>query len=355
MNVSGPNPRTCLNCHAHANDIHLSPTAACITCHVAITQATGVSTERLSRFPRPGWHDSTDFVTAHGRNKTTAASCAVCHARESCERCHANADRVPMIATLGRDARVAQLQDGKEPEYPKPASHAQSVWQRSHVATASDASASCANCHTQANCEGCHLLRTGAAGAVVQSLPAPTRKAALGVSAARMTRTVHSADIATQHGRLAATGALQCALCHSEQTCSSCHTAADSRAFHGVNFVERHAVDVFSSTADCQSCHNTERFCRDCHTKTGVASQSRMNSAFHTGQPMWVLSHGTAARMGMEACASCHRQSDCVRCHSASGGWGINPHGEGFAADARAARNSTSCSWCHLTRPGGGR
>jgi hypothetical protein len=80
-----------------------------------------------------------------------------------------------------------------------------------------------------------------------------------------------------------------------------------------------------------------------------------MNSAFHSGQPMWVLSHGTAARMGMEACASCHRQSDCVRCHSASGGWGVNPHGAGFEADARAARNSASCNWCHLTRPGGGR
>lgn len=354
MNVSGPNPSSCLTCHAHANDVHLSPTAACTTCHVPITRATGVAPERLSGFPRPAWHDSTDFGSTHGKNRATAASCAVCHARESCERCHANAERVPMIAALGRDVRVARLEEGKEPTYPEPASHADGEWSRAHGAVARKATSSCANCHIRGNCEGCHLLPSGAAGMVVQSLPAPT-KAALGVSTARMARTVHQADIATEHGKLAATGSLQCALCHSAQTCASCHSAADARAFHGANFVERHAVDVFSSNADCQSCHNTERFCRDCHTQTGVASQSRMNAAFHTGQPMWVLSHGTAARMGMESCASCHRQSDCVRCHSASGGWGINPHGAGFEADARAARNSASCTWCHLTKPGGGR
>jgi hypothetical protein len=85
-----------------------------------------------------------------------------------------------------------------------------------------------------------------------------------------------------------------------------------------------------------------------------VAAGSRMSAAFHTGQPMWVLSHGQAARMGMESCASCHRQNDCVRCHSAAGGWGVNPHGRGFPANALAARNRSSCGWCHLSSPVGG-
>jgi hypothetical protein len=79
-----------------------------------------------------------------------------------------------------------------------------------------------------------------------------------------------------------------------------------------------------------------------------------MNAAFHTGQSTWILSHGQAARTGMESCASCHRQNDCVRCHSASGGWGVNPHREGFQANALGARNSASCRWCHLgALPGG--
>jgi hypothetical protein len=169
-----------------------------------------------------------------------------------------------------------------------------------------------------------------------------------------MASAVHPRDIAARHGRLAATRVLDCAQCHSARTCSACHAAADSRVFHAANFVERHAVEVFSSTTDCQSCHNTERFCRSCHASTGVASRSGMNAAFHTGTPMWVLSHGQAARMGMEACASCHRQNDCVRCHSAASGWGVNPHGKGFPASALAARNRSSCRWCHLTTPTGG-
>jgi hypothetical protein len=86
-----------------------------------------------------------------------------------------------------------------------------------------------------------------------------------------------------------------------------------------------------------------------------VASSARMNAAFHTGQANWVLSHGQAARTGMESCASCHRQSDCVRCHSATGGWGVNPHRSGFRASALAARNAASCRWCHVGElPGGG-
>jgi hypothetical protein len=165
---------------------------------------------------------------------------------------------------------------------------------------------------------------------------------------------VHPSDIASRHGTLAAGGAMTCTACHTEQTCAGCHAAQDSRRFHADNFVERHAVDVFSSAADCQSCHNTERFCRDCHARTGIASSGRMNAAFHTGKATWVLSHGQAARTGMESCASCHQQADCVRCHSATGGWGVNPHRAGFRANALGARNSSSCRWCHVSAVPGG-
>jgi hypothetical protein len=125
--------------------------------------------------------------------------------------------------------------------------------------------------------------------------------------------------------------------------------------FHAGNFLERHATDVFGAVTECQSCHDTETFCRACHARTGIAASSRMSAAFHTGQPLWVLSHGQAARMGMEACASCHRQNDCLQCHSAAGGWGVNPHGPGFDASRVAARNAATCRWCHLGDPLGRR
>lgn len=351
MNVGGPQPAACVGCHAHRNALHLSATAACNKCHIPLTRATDLPVERVAKFPRPPWHDAAGFAVRHGRDSVaTTESCAVCHARETCERCHVNADRVERIVALGRDARVAALERGKTASYPAPESHQNDAWQLEHGRPASAPSASCANCHTQAGCTGCHA--TGDARAVILALPTGKAGAAAGVSLTSMARTPHAADIALPHGTAASAGKLDCTKCHTQQTCAACHAGSDSREFHAADFVERHAVEVFAGRGECQSCHNTERFCRACHTRTGVASQSRMNAAFHTGQPMWVLSHGQAARTGMESCASCHRQNDCMRCHSAAGGWRVNPHGPGFAAARLASRNSATCSLCHLGTPG---
>jgi hypothetical protein len=162
---------------------------------------------------------------------------------------------------------------------------------------------------------------------------------------------VHPPDFGYRHGVFAATGALQCTECHSQQYCSDCHQAQDSREFHPMNFLERHALEVFAGGADCQSCHSTEAFCRDCHVESGIASQGRLNVAFHSAQPLWILAHGQAARIGMESCASCHRQTDCLACHSTFLGRGVNPHGPGFDAQGMQSRNRVTCRWCHVGDP----
>jgi hypothetical protein len=349
MDVAGPQPQNCVRCHAHRSEAHISAGAKCLTCHQALASATSLSIDRISRFPQPSWHQADDFASEHGRVTTTmAASCAVCHARESCERCHANAERVSLIASLPRDGRVAAIVAGRSAQYLSPESHASREWQRDHGRAAVAPAASCANCHTQPSCQACHAGGTGSSRTAIRSLPGRGVRAGLGVSPDRVDRTIHPADIVTRHGPLAASGALDCAQCHSERTCTTCHSASDSRRFHQDNFVERHAVEVFAGGSDCQSCHNTERFCRDCHARTGIASDGRMNAAFHTGKANWVLSHGQAARTGMESCTSCHRQADCIRCHSAAGGWGVNPHGSGYQAGTRASSNAASCRWCHI-------
>jgi hypothetical protein len=357
MVVAGPDPARCLACHTHRAPTHFAAGADCQTCHIAIAAQPRLTSERVSRLPKPAWHDSARFQSQHGRvSGTQAKSCAVCHARESCERCHANASNVALIANLARDARIATLVAGRDAVYEAPESHRDGAWRSTHGTSARNATASCANCHTRPSCVACHTEGNGTASVAILALPGPGTRKGLGVSTTRLTRSVHPASIASRHGSWAASAPVTCAQCHSEQTCSACHAAQDSRRFHADNFVERHAVDVFASSADCQSCHNTERFCRDCHARTGVASSGRMNAAFHNGQANWVLSHGQAARTGMESCASCHRQADCVRCHSASGGWGVNPHRPGFRASALAARNAASCRWCHVgDLPGGGR
>lgn len=353
MEVDAAAPALCLRCHAHAADDHLAPALDCSRCHVPLTAAPDIPAARVFRFPRPDWHDATGFLSAHGPAAAAGASCAICHARETCERCHANAGSVPAIAALAPDARVAELEAGRSPEYPLPATHADRLWAVAHGGNARAAAGSCANCHTRPSCTACHRGGDGVAAALIGTLPPAAADGAPGVGPAPITRTVHAADIKLRHGSLAATGRLECAQCHSNHECAACHAGSESRSFHAPNFGQRHATDVFAGSGDCQSCHNTETFCRDCHASSGVASGRGMNAAFHTGQPMWVLSHGQAARQGLEACASCHRQQDCVQCHSAAGGWGVNPHGRSFAASRTAARNGASCRLCHLSQPGG--
>lgn len=343
MNVGLAQPERCIQCHEHAAESHLG-SLYCGRCHVPLVDADGLPVQRVARFPQPQDHAAPDFVAAHGAAATTS-SCTVCHARESCERCHANADRIDLIAGLASDPRSAALSAGRAPAYPLPASHDRD-WPITHGPEASTEAQHCSNCHTQTSCTGCHAM----SNAAIAELPVPRPGAAQGVS---VQSSVHALDIAIRHGSLAATGRLDCSGCHTRETCASCHAGSDSRAFHLPNFVERHATEVFAAGSDCQSCHTTETFCRSCHERTGVASQAGMNAAFHTAQPMWVLSHGQAARTGMEACASCHRQSDCVRCHSTAGGWGVNPHGVGFDARRLGSRNPATCRWCHLSDPVG--
>lgn len=359
MDVAGPRPEGCLECHAHQAEQHLAETAECQVCHVPITRAADVPIERIAAFPRPDSHDEPGFLSEHAPDGSLEeVSCSTCHARESCERCHANADRLDPVRSLERDERIASLQEGMSAEYPVPESHRSDEWFLAHGAEAAAAPAQCSNCHTQPGCTECHVESGARSSVAIAGLPSPVPGGASGVNLMHVADDMHAFDFRDQHATVAASGALECQECHSQQYCSDCHAGTESTTgssdFHPANFMERHAVEVFSGASDCQSCHSTEAFCRDCHQQTGVASQGQLDVAFHTAQPLWVLSHGQAARIGLESCASCHRQTDCLACHSTFLGRNINPHGPGFDAEGMAARNRVTCRWCHLDDPLGG-
>lgn len=355
MDVAMAPPEGCLMCHVHAADAHLAPAAECSVCHVPLSRAPSLPTERIALFPWPDSHEEPGFLSEHAPDTPQEQlACAVCHARNTCERCHVNADRLEAIGSLERDSRVATLERGLVAEYPVPDTHLEAGWIWDHGSTALAETVRCSNCHTQTSCTECHVEGGERAARAIEALPMPTPDGAPGVDLAAAGERVHPMDFADRHATFAATGALQCAECHSRQYCSDCHAATESREFHPENFLERHALEVFSGGSNCQSCHSTEAFCRDCHAETGLASEGRLNVAFHTAQPLWVLSHGQAARVGLESCASCHRQTDCLACHSTFLGRGVNPHGPGFDAEAMAARNRVTCRWCHLGDPLGG-
>ncbi len=409
MQVRRAAPTVCLSCHEAPE--HLAESAICKTCHVPLTEARALPASAIATFPKPTSHGRADFASAHApRTSADVERCATCHARESCARCHPNAARVPAIGALGSDSRVAQLMKGKAASYSTPVNHRSETWSADHGTIASKQAEGCANCHTQPSCQSCH--RGSNAAAVIARLPMPAPGVAPGVvlrvarvdtgltfarlpargathgdtilvkahplgfamqhkSVAASGRVdclgcheqrqcatchegsgskVHPAGFATQHKSTAASGRLDCLGCHEQRQCTTCHEGSGSKRYHALDFVARHAAVAYGQDQNCTSCHRTETFCRSCHEKTNITVSGARTGAVHTGQPLWLLQHGQAARQGMTGCTTCHQQRDCLRCH-ASTGLKVNPHGQNFDASRMSARNKIMCLTCHITDP----
>ncbi|HUP20984.1 MAG TPA: cytochrome c3 family protein [Gemmatimonadota bacterium] len=343
----------CLDCHAPEAESHFALAVDCAECHVSLAEARGLPRETIATFPEPPGHAAADFILAHGPAALERGeTCAVCHTRDSCARCHLNADAVPAIASLQPDARVAALVLGRPGEWPEPESHDRSGWAtRLHAAAAEADPATCASCHARPSCEACHRADPPA---VLARLPMPRADGPRGVSVAQVEPVGHTADFTFNHAAAAATGAPNCAACHSEGMCVDCHDGSSKPDFHPVGFAVRHGAEAFANDTECAACHSREAFCRDCHMGVGLAAGSRTTGgAFHDAQPDWLLAHGLPARQDLEACTTCHEQRSCLRCHSARQGFRVSPHGPDFDPQAVAGKSTMSCGICHFDLPEG--
>jgi hypothetical protein len=358
MAVQRAVPETCIECHAPDAEGHLDLAAIdCATCHVSLAQAASLPRDRIASFPRPASHDQPDFLLTHGPTaEAESQDCTVCHARESCERCHLNADRLAPIMALATDARIADLVAGRAGEWPRPASHERADWATQHAQWAREDIEGCANCHARESCEACH----GEAGpAVIARLPERRSSGPQGVipvvAAAGGARPVgHTADWIAAHGAAAALDTPSCATCHTEQQCLECHDGARRPGFHPVDFVVRHAPEAYADETECAACHSREGFCRDCHAGAGLAAARQGSAAFHDAVPDWLIAHGLPARQDLEACTTCHEQNTCLRCHSAKSGLRVSPHGPGFDPERVSDRSTMSCAICHFDLPASG-
>lgn len=365
MNVARAAPERCISCHAHRASEHLGADNVCATCHRPLTSAVGLSDTRVAALPKPPSHAQTDFISTHGAvthaSETSAASCATCHARESCVRCHVDGARAPMIRALASDARVARLVRGKAPVYPIPADHRAKQFGLVHGKAALADAGRCATCHARASCETCH---TGAgAQDVLRRLPDAREATAPGVQLRHASLSndtthrvsVHPSNFLRSHGGMAASGELSCAGCHSQRLCADCHAGERvTRRYHVANFLSTHAPQAYGRESDCSSCHSTEAFCRSCHQQAGLAAKTNARSTvFHNAQPLWLLQHGRAARQDLNSCTTCHQQKYCMQCHSDLGSR-INPHGPNFDAARMASKNPALCLVCHFKNPLGG-
>jgi hypothetical protein len=341
---------TCFSCHAHKATQH-QVDAKCTTCHVPLARS-GFSLSQIEAIKPPPDHAAKGFLAGgHGVEAAqNAARCATCHTRERCASCHVDADRTA-IQEIPAAPEGMQLPPAKA-HYPVPATHDNSGWITKHGAQASRTA--CATCHTRNDCQSCHLEPLPKQ---VASMPTRQQSTAPGVRVKERPPDSHSSMFFLKtHSTLAASDPKQCATCHVESFCVSCHDGPSTGGYHPAGFVAKHAAAAWGRDVECANCHNVTVFCRACHQESGLTAHGRLGPGYHDSEPLWLLRHGQAAREGLESCTSCHKQTDCTQCHSVLGAFKVSPHGRDFDAARAYQQNPRACSFCHIGNPldGGG-
>jgi hypothetical protein len=223
---------------------------------------------------------------------------------------------------------------------------------------------SCFACHRdgarERRCSYCHLAKLG--GLLETEFPHGTlvpRHTGLGDA--------HASGFAKDHRQEAVQIDATCTACHDRSTCIACHQGVTKPTdFHPGNYVLSHTVEAKRGTPDCSACHRAQSFCVACHERSGVAQRgatdfnsSDPRRAFHP--PGWASAsggpngHARDARKNITSCASCHREDDCLKCHTAeAGSLRASPHPRGWRGSARCRAldrgNRRMCLKCHVTR-----
>ena len=194
----------------------------------------------------------------------------------------------------------------------------------------------------------------------------------------------------------------KCEMCHDDNFCETCHASTtmitesnSARDFytpysphrlidnakqqqitrvHDLNYQYTHGIDAKDKSTECQTCHQTETFCAQCHqSKGGDFAMEGIMPASHKKMDFVTIGVGTGgglhaqlARRDMESCTSCHdvqgADPTCILCHvDPDGIKGTNPktHTNSFMrsedGDWHSDANSV-CYQCHTdanARPDG--
>lgn len=277
-----------------------APPAKCIACHPGYTANQPV--ERVYLTPTP-------LKFSHAAHKATA-----------CDRCHGDLTKVDLATTK-------------------------------HLPTM----ASCLSCHTTGmddrRCADCHLTKMGG---LVETrfehgrlVPGQT---GLGDT--------HGAGFAKDHKQEARQVGATCNACHDQSECLACHQGVvRPMEFHAGNYIASHGVEARRGTPDCSACHRSQSFCVACHERTGVGTRGERgfdttDKPFHPQG--WATRHAGEAKRNITSCTSCHREEDCMTCHSAQpGAMRASPHPAGWRGSARCEAldkgNRRMCLRCHIT------
>ncbi len=342
-------PERCLTCHEDDPDTHfIAPD--CASCHRPISEVEG-GDARLAELPTPEDHVEGDaYLLGHLPGPPAGtARCATCHTQDRCASCHVSVDR-PQIQALPLAPSDWTLPE-MEARYPIPEGHNLDVFEVTHGRPPPRA-ADCSTCHTQNDCASCHIAPMPPAA---QALPERPQVRAPGVGLELQRPVSHETPFfMTAHTVLASAAPASCNTCHTESYCAECHQTARAPGYHPQGFALRHSAAAGAQSSECSTCHNTAAFCRQCHIDMGMGAVGRLGRGYHDAEPLWLIRHGQGARQGLEQCASCHTQRECLQCHSQTGAFRISPHGPDFDPVRAQERNPWICSACHIGPPGRG-
>ncbi len=146
----------------------------------------------------------------------------------------------------------------------------------------------------------------------------------------------------------ARSGQKECSVCHSADYCQECHsggalvTVTESvitkttemspemagrnkqvlNRMHGLNYRAVHAQDAKMKVFECATCHETKKYCQECHESMGL------KPLWHSGTGWGAIAgavgsgggrHAELAKKDISVCASCHdvegNDPVCLMCH----------------------------------------
>lgn len=198
------------------------------------------------------------------------------------------------------------------------------------------------------------------------------------------------ADFSRSHKFDASALNANCVMCHDNSSCQECHvgttmiTEANNPVdfyqpyvpnnftdgvkqqqitrVHELNYRFIHGIDSKGKTSECQTCHQVETFCSECHQSessdfafSGIVPTSHLKSNFITiGVGTGGGEHSILARRDIESCVSCHdvqgADPTCITCHTDTDGIkGTNPktHPSGFMSDTHGDWHDSPASVCY--------
>lgn len=128
----------------------------------------------------------------------------------------------------------------------------------------------------------------------------------------------HKMDWLKSHGLVSQLND-NCASCHSENTCLTCHQGDNlDRTVHPLNFINNHSLSAKANKDNCYTCHEELSFCSDCHREQLVLPRNHSTAGWSN------LSnggrHAREAKIDLDTCLSCHNDTTsepiCAQCHS---------------------------------------